>query len=232
MGCVVLGCGAAVCRSEPTPSPSPLRVNTLRPAVGDAVRLKLTLPGGESWRDANVGQFIIRAAGEQQAIEPTPGAAHGEVELTFDHPGTALVATGLGAADQKGLSDSWQRTPFCAKMIFRVAPKAGEAPPAMEHDSGVTGKVGQKIEIVPLIDPTRLRPGDDLPVRVYWEGAKLVGIAVWASVGGAAPVRTITDDVGSARFHVDRAGAWTIRFEKDSDGVTYVAELMFEVSTP
>jgi uncharacterized GH25 family protein len=72
--------------------------------------------------------------------------------------------------------------------------------------------VGTALEIVPDQDPTALRTGDVLSVRVLREGKGLAGFSLAAVAGGQAePVARTTDDDGRARFPVDRPGAWLIK---------------------
>ena len=83
--------------------------------------------------------------------------------------------------------------------------------------------VGHPLEIVPLRDPSSLRAGDTLPVRVVLLGAPLRDARLHA---GAAPRTTArraaadaathdptfaTDDAGVARIVVDANGVWNIR---------------------
>lgn len=75
--------------------------------------------------------------------------------------------------------------------------------------------LGHKIEILLLQNPYALDPGDDLEVQVLFEGRPLADKTVWALSGGngrpvqKARARTNTD--GTARFRLDRPGAWLIR---------------------
>ena len=111
---------------------------------------------------------------------------------------------------------------------------------------GITAKTGQKIEILPLVDPLRLRRGDDLPVRVYYEGVKVKGGRVTASVyrnGLGGPGVEInaarpTDAHGTTWLPVTHTGTWVVRFihrvrdgsNTDADPARYVAELIFAVA--
>ena len=102
--------------------------------------------------------------------------------------------------------------------------------------------LGFAFEIVPERNPYRLRPGDELPVRLLLNGAPLSGAPI-AAMNAAAPeekVTTRTDAHGRARFHLDRAGQWMIRavhimpapVEVGTDWESLWASLTFELSSP
>ena len=73
------------------------------------------------------------------------------------------------------------------------------------------------------------------PVRVYYEGRKMVGAEVragtWSVDGaqGGAVLSKNSDAVGTVWFKIDRAGRWVIRTRRSVDGVEYVGELQFEI---
>lgn len=205
-----------------------VRADRLATTVGQPITLSLALPDDATWAEANVGQFIVRQSGGQRTVE-TDSAASREIALAFERPGYALVAVGAGSASQKGFRDSWQRTTYCTKFIVRVSDGSPKAPPP---GTGLTAKVGGKVEIVPLMDPTQMSAGDDLPVRCYFEGDKLVGQAVTAIAPDGTSQSGNTDAVGATHFRMSEAGRWTVRFEREVEGVTYTAELIFEVPAP
>jgi len=68
------------------------------------------------------------------------------------------------------------------------------------------------LELLPEKDPTTLRRGDELPVRVLKRGEALPGISVGiVSEGGRPPVHRATDRDGRIFVHLDRAGLWLLR---------------------
>jgi hypothetical protein len=70
--------------------------------------------------------------------------------------------------------------------------------------------VGVRAELVPATDPTFLRAGDPLTVRLLIDGRPVPGAAVFAAVEGGAIPRD-TDAQGRATFTIDRDGAWLIK---------------------
>jgi hypothetical protein len=88
-----------------------------------------------------------------------------------------------------------------AKAIVRV----GDSP-----DESWREPVGLGLEIVPLADPTRLRAGDSIAVRVLEAGRPLAGLALRAMTRGRAPALVTTDANGVATFALAAAGPWLI----------------------
>lgn len=72
--------------------------------------------------------------------------------------------------------------------------------------------VGMALEIVPEKDPTALRPGDGLPVRLLRDGKPLASFSVGlVHEGDADGNLATTDATGRATFRLDRAGRWLLR---------------------
>ena len=73
--------------------------------------------------------------------------------------------------------------------------------------------VGFALEIVPVISPYALKPGQPLPVRVLFKGRPLAGALVKLTnlEFDVRPVSThLTDAAGRAQFEVPRTGDWLI----------------------
>ena len=214
-----------------------MELSTLSPTAGEPVDVRLHLPTGENWANANIGAFFVRQGKQQWSVPIDPRDGGDVVRLTFDRPGTALVVLSAGRSEDRGFSDSWQRTPYCSKAIVRVQPGEAGADVEPTVGDGVTGKVGHKIEILPLAHPATLRRGDDLPVRVYAAGDKRTGIAVSAHVrspGRSQPVavtaRRPTDPVGTTWIALEHTGTWRVFWSEEVDGVTHWAELIFDLA--
>lgn len=83
-------------------------------------------------------------------------------------------------------------------------------------DGGETGgwaePVGLALEIVPEKDPTQLRAGGELPVRVLAGGAPAPGFAVGlVGEGDAHGLLKTTDEHGCVTFRFERPGRWLLR---------------------
>lgn len=214
--------GSALLAADSVLQPAALSV-----PAGQPLELTLRLPNGESWSAVNVGRFIVREQGVQRSIEPPIAATRDTMSLAFDKAGYALVALDVGPSSEKDQRDSWRRTTHCTKLFVRIT---GEGEKSAGQNPGLTAKVGSRIELLPLMDPTQLAPGADLPVRAYFDGDKAVGGEVTALAPDGTSSAATTDSVGATHFKIDRAGRWTIRFAHMLEGTPYVAELVFDVN--
>jgi len=86
------------------------------------------------------------------------------------------------------------------------------------------------LEIVPLVDPSTLRRGQSLPLRVFSKGQPVAGVAVIADfIGHTAGPRVKTDKAGRATVVVGSSGLNVVavslnrprsdRREADEDGL-------------
>jgi hypothetical protein len=86
--------------------------------------------------------------------------------------------------------------------------RVGEA----QSDSSWTAPAGMQLEIVPENDPTTLRVGEELAVRVLKNGAPLPNISVGiVGAGDSKGKIQKTDAEGRATFRLDRRGRWLLR---------------------
>jgi hypothetical protein len=83
---------------------------------------------------------------------------------------------------------------------------------SVNADSTWRDPVGQAFEFVPLQDPTTLRVGDTLRVRLLLCGAPLPNASVVRQRAGGAPVRVFeSNSVGDVMLPFDAAGAWLVK---------------------
>jgi uncharacterized GH25 family protein len=99
---------------------------------------------------------------------------------------------------------------------------------------------GHKLEIVPLVDPTGLKAGEALVVRVLFEGKPLAGakVTTYSRTGKKVKTRTATTTAaGEARFTLDAAGMYLVRLvhmrratgDRDADWHSFWAALTFAI---
>lgn len=72
---------------------------------------------------------------------------------------------------------------------------------------------GMRLEIVPLNNPLRMKPGDALALRVLYERKALAGALVKAwhkRTGETVIVRATTNSAGDVSIHLPYAGAWMV----------------------
>ena len=107
---------------------------------------------------------------------------------------------------------------------------------------GSPGKpFGQRLELVPLTDPTALKPGDSLEVRLLFQGKPLAGAtvsALWREADKVVRRQAVTDAGGKVSFRLDKAGTWLIRAlhmrraveDKAADWESFWSALTFAVA--
>lgn len=101
-----------------------------------------------------------------------------------------------------------------AKAFVRV----GDA----DADPSCLAPVGLAIEFVPVVDPTALRAGDTLEIKVLKNGKPFPGFAVGAVCGadGAATMQRTSAD-GVVSFPIHQEGPWLVRgteLRRNDDG--------------
>jgi hypothetical protein len=123
------------------------------------------------------------------------------------------VAMGVGPHWQYALRlRAWMAAPGIA--TCRVALDAAYAKAVVRvgeaTDESWREPVGLGLEIVPLADPTRLRAGGALAVRVLEDGRPLAGLPLRAIRSGRTPSSVTTDASGEATLALDAGGPWLI----------------------
>lgn len=109
-------------------------------------------------------------------------------------------------------------------------------------DDGWSRVLGQKLEIVPLSDPTAARVGDVVAFRFLYDGKPFAPENVLATYDGFSydtmtfAYSTEPGDDGAARVKITAPGLWMVRIANkvahptaDYDGVATRASLIFEV---
>ena len=95
----------------------------------------------------------------------------------------------------------------CAKAIIQVGAKAAGS------ENYLTTPVGLTLEIVPERNPYRLHPGEDFPVRVFYQGRPLAGATVMLTsleFDSRAVATHLTDQNGRTAFDLPRVGTWLV----------------------
>ena len=104
-------------------------------------------------------------------------------------------------------------TSFHVKSLFFVAADPSEVPIS---SAALSYRLGLQLELVPMVDPLPLLPGDTLPIQVRYDGPELANTEVtlaWHAdrSGGLQPVfRGTTDDVGSVDLPLAKAGHYRL----------------------
>ncbi|MBG0789200.1 MAG: DUF4198 domain-containing protein [Desulfovibrionaceae bacterium] len=91
-------------------------------------------------------------------------------------------------------------------------------------DGQFMGRVGLPLELVPVQDPTNLKPGDVLTLKVFRDGRRYTGPGHWdATYGGFStesedlyhPGAAVTGD--TIRVPLDQPGRWFVRYYIKTD---------------
>jgi uncharacterized GH25 family protein len=184
-----------------------------------------------------VARAIVREAGVTRAL-PRPSAAALRLEYMWTPRSAGVASVGielqprtleleprlideyLGEIDAsdairatwKSLGDKQKWTESYTKhaMTFvRVAPARIDSP--WIADKSWTRPLGLALELVPERDPTALRAGDTLVVRVLRRGVPVPGFSVGAIREGRTKAMFFhTDAAGRARVIVDADGRWLL----------------------
>lgn len=108
-------------------------------------------------------------------------------------------------------------------------------------DDGWKRVLGLDLEFVPEADPSALKPGDVLPVRVLWKGEPARGVRVekaWAAAGRhAIEIAGRTDAEGRILIPLDKAAKWRLhtvvmeptKGDPEAEWQSYWATLTFEL---
>ena len=177
-----------------------------------------------------------------KATLPRPGIAVFTAELAprnFELRGDEIETRLRALHATEELRDAWSARPaprrwrehetMAAKTFVRV----GE-PPAADHSWAEP--LGAGLELVPERDPTALRAGDELSVRVLRGGAPVRDFVVtFASSDGLREHVSATDESGRTSAPLDAAGTWLVHgvdlrpasadHEWDSEGATMLVEV-------
>jgi len=202
--------------------------------AGAAVELR----GVEAGPDDEV-RVIVQAGGSQVLLEATGEEEGGRSRWRFtpERTGTIIIAT----TSRGGPAANGLRVHRFDKLFVRVSSADGGA--GARPSAAATARFGHRLELCPLVDPTILRAGSDLPLRVKIEGESLVsaqvrlacepggdmrdrigiagpGAADMAPRAAPAPpalsMQFETGDGGTIVVPIRSAGRWTITVEHDA----------------
>ena len=225
-------------------------------APGHSVFFDLTSSGAfpapeEAVDGGRVARGLCRVAGRKTPLEAQPGVEGTSLRLlgrgleagvaacgvslrprTLDlEPGDVehsleeIGATATIGERWKALPEprAWRETYVKhAKTFTRLGTK---------DDPSWSKPLGLGLEIMTLADPTRLRAGGTLAVRLLKGGRPLAGQAVRASQGGKAPAFATTDAEGKASFVLEAEGPWLLAVTELRPGAAKPSEWESDFAT-
>ncbi|GAC1352361.1 MAG: DUF4198 domain-containing protein [Polyangiales bacterium] len=112
-----------------------------------------------------------------------------------------------------------------------------------KHDAVFRQSLEQTLEIIPLLDPTRVEPSTRLPVSVIFRGAPLPNVHLFAharSAEGTEEVEAVTDMNGIAQVPLPKRGVFLLHLVhmvrcqgcNDADWESFWASYSFASGTP
>lgn len=131
-----------------------------------------------------------------------------DFETYLRHEGLDSVLADRERAGER-LKPGRERYARYGKTLIRVGDGAA--------DGTATRPLGLRVELVPLTDPTRLKPGDRCRLRLLFDGRPVSGAMVGAIYASANvkpdewPLRERTDAQGEVEFTLNDPGPWLIR---------------------
>lgn len=234
--------------------------STFRPAPGQRVTVRLRVadhfPGDPFPRNsARIERFAVLGDGAEAAIQgaegvdpagymvATPGlkiliydSNHASVELAAEKFEHHLAEQGLEKISElrrkNGRSASPGREIYsrCAKALVAVGNGPGE---------GYDRRAGLPLELVPEKNPFLLKPGEELSLRLLYQGKPLAGAWVQARNPRRAEesVSGRTDQQGRLRLRLASGGFWLVKAvhmvpapkESGADWESFWASLTFEI---
>jgi hypothetical protein len=128
----------------------------------------------------------------------------------------------LGVKSERKAGEPYGPSGKYAKAIIQVGKK----------DKGFSHFFGHRIEIIPLENPAKIKPGDYLTVKIIFEG-KPLSTFVYATYADfkpekdAFPIMAKSNQEGIAKIKISNKGEWLIYVNHKVD---YSAVLTFEVN--
>jgi uncharacterized GH25 family protein len=157
-------------------------------------------------RAASVEWAFLRSEGSQQNADSGVFGADGWLNFESKQDGVHRVGVDLKPRFE---FDPQKRTQLevhrSAAALIRLGMESAPSPVA-------TAKTGQVAEIRPLMDPTALPVGSDLPFRLYIEGSGAGEATLTAESPSGRTIRTRTDFNGIGALRLEEAGIWILEF--------------------
>ncbi len=196
-------------------------------------------PQDEAYKPEKVTSIVARSgAGEARPAKIAPQKSHALIEAPKD---AALFAVALDNGFwSKGADGKWVNQP---KSAVPNAQSSSRSLKFNTHILAATGgapkPTGAALEILPLADVFKLKPGDDLTVQVLFEGKPLPNVALYPDYVNDANAKSVkTDADGKAKLFVKNNGLNVIGVshakptpdDKDADRLSYFATLSFLIA--
>jgi hypothetical protein len=222
--CVIAACGESRDQAVATPAslagadhPLLLLPDGPRAQVGRPFRLSFHGGGGIDGpvvtRLLDVFDPCMARVGGHQMNVLEPDVVGGQAGLTVKMPDDGNAMVGY-STKSRILQWRGERVRFSqhVKSLFIVARTARGVPVS---SAAMSYRLGLRLEIVPMVDPVPLLPGDELPLQVRLDGPELDGAELvfhWRPRGDDAESREVfrgrTDDAGTVVVPIRKPGRY------------------------
>lgn len=222
----------------------------------------MTVPAGHELRVAGLSTHVFLTSQELEAEKDVKAGIYADGKRmdipvrpnneTLAYDGTVIApSTATFIVTGARLPQIWAMTPEGSKQVTRKTPGAAN-PYKIEKfskalvnvtpsDTGFSAVIGDTLEIVPVTNPSTVKAGDEMTVRVLFRGQPLT-TNVYATYDGFSREEntyayyTEGHGDGTARVKITHPGLWMVRVqhtapERTEDYDRYVARsvLVFEV---
>jgi uncharacterized GH25 family protein len=205
-------------------------------------------PGGEFMPQEYLDKlYIIGSDGRESKIKPNNQVEY-QSEKPVERAGTYLVVAskkgGFFTKTTKGYKRGRSKKGLKNVISCNYSEKYAKAIVNIGNGSGnvFSKTLGHKLEVVPLKDPSKLREGDYMPVKILFEG-KPLGTFVHATYAGFSSEKntfayaTKSDKKGIAKIKILKSGVWLLIVKheisypdpKECDKISCSSALTFEV---
>lgn len=118
--------------------------------------------------------ILVRHRGAQARLEAQSVDGAPRWRWKPEQTGTVVFTSSIELTKREGIA----RTCVYEKLLLRVRSADGQLDSGAGPSASAIARFGHRLELTPLVDPTHLRMGADLPIRVKLEEANLKNAAV------------------------------------------------------
>ena len=172
---------------------------------------------------ADVKAFVV-TDGKPVEVKLTPDAKTCVFNgvATFAKPGAGLILVHrlpqVWSLTPEGMKKGTKKELPGATKSFIYEKFAKAVVPVGGSDAGFDAVVGQKLELVPLTDPGKAEVGQDVDVKVLYQGKPTPAVVLATYDGFAKTPNTYafyteTGDDGIAKVRITHPGLWMVRTE-------------------
>lgn len=173
------------------------------------------------------------ATGSKFSLDYERLAAGKELEYRPKQPGFLSIHSCRRPASLDSRSNAWQLASYCEILHVGVLGPQGEV--SFFGESQLSEKIGLPVELRPYSSTARLRPGEELSVRLYHRGIPVPGRRISAISPGGQVLEAMSNHRGVAELKIDAWGRWSVEasvVDRDLPQGEAKVRLVFDVLAP